>query len=62
MLFNVISNAYERQMLIIKTNLLFSEWGPILFDDQLAAAIIDRIVHYDHLIKTGKRIGGLNIR
>lgn len=55
MLFNVISNAYERQALIITTNLPFSEWGPMFSDDQLAAAIIDRIVHYGHLIKTGNK-------
>jgi DNA replication protein DnaC len=55
MLFNVISNAYERQALIITTNLPFNEWGPLFADDQLAAAIIDRIVHYGHLIKTGNR-------
>lgn len=55
MLFNVISNAYERQALIITTNLPFSEWGPMFSDDQLAAAFIDRIVHYGHLIKTGNK-------
>jgi DNA replication protein DnaC len=55
MLFNVISNVYERQALIITTNLPFNEWGPLFADDQLAAAVIDRIVHYGHLIKTGDR-------
>ena len=55
LLFTVISNAYERQSLIITTNLPFNDWGPLFSDDQLAAAIIDRIVHYGHLIKTGSR-------
>jgi len=55
LLFTVISNAYERQALIITTNLPFNDWGPLFSDDQLAAAIIDRIVHYGHLIKTGSR-------
>ena len=51
----VISNAYERLSLIITTNLTFNEWGPLFTDDQLAAAIIDRIVHYGHLINTGNK-------
>ena len=55
LLFNVISNAYEKQALIITTNLAFNDWGPLFADDQLAAAIIDRLVHYGHLIKTGNR-------
>ena len=53
LLFSVISNAYERLSLIITTNLPFNEWGPLFADEQLAAAIIDRIVHYGHLINTG---------
>ena len=55
LLFSVISNAYERLSLIITTNLLFNEWGPLFTDEQLAAAMIDRIVHYGHLIKTGNK-------
>ena len=51
--FSVIANAYENTSLIITTNLPFSEWGPMFTDEQLAAAIIDRIVHYGHLIQTG---------
>lgn len=53
LLFSVISNAYERLSLIITTNLPFNEWGPLFADEQLAAAIIDRIVHYGHLVNTG---------
>ena len=55
LLFSVISNAYERLSLIITTNLPFNEWGPLFTDEQLAAAMIDRIVHYGHLIKTGNK-------
>ena len=52
-LFSVISNAHERLSLIFTTNLPFNEWGPLFADEQLAAAIIDRIVHYGHLVNTG---------
>jgi len=55
LLFRVISDAYERKSLIITTNLPFSEWGKTFTDDQLAAAMIDRIVHHGHLIQTGDK-------
>lgn len=54
-IFRVIADSYERKSLIITTNLPFSEWGKIVADEQLAAAIIDRIVHYGHLIDTGTK-------
>jgi len=55
LLFRVISESYERKAMIITTNLPFNEWGKFFTDEQLAAAIIDRIVHYGHLINTGDR-------
>jgi DNA replication protein DnaC len=41
LLFQVISNTYERSSLIITTNIEFSRWGTIFGDDNIAAAIID---------------------
>ena len=55
LLFQIIASAYERQALILTTNLPFNAWGPLFADEQLAAAIIDRIVHYGHMIKTGDK-------
>lgn len=54
-LYQVIADSYEQKSLIITTNLPFSEWGKIVTDEQLAAAIIDRIVHYGHSIDTGTK-------
>ncbi len=54
-LYRVIADCYEQKALIITTNLAFSDWGRLFADEQLAAAIIDRIVHYGHLIDTGKK-------
>ena len=45
-LFRVVADSYEQKSLIITTNLAFSDWGRLFADEQLAAAIIDRIVHY----------------
>ena len=50
LLFRIISDSYERRSLVITTNLEFSKWGTVLTDDQLAAAIIDRLAHHGHLI------------
>ena len=54
-IYRVIADSYEQKSLIITTNLPFSDWGRLFADGQLAAAIIDRIVHYGHLIDTGKK-------
>ena len=43
LLFRIISDSYERRSLIITTNLEFSKWGSIFTDDQMAAAMIDRL-------------------
>ena len=50
LLFQVISDCYERRSLIITTNLKFSEWNGIFYDEKLTSAIIDRIVHHSYLL------------
>ncbi len=55
LLFRVIADSYEAKSLIVTTNLPFSEWGKLMTDEQLATAIIDRLVHYGHLIDTGSK-------
>jgi DNA replication protein DnaC len=51
LLFQVISDAYERQSVVFTTNLEFSRWGSVFGDDQMAAAVIDRIVHHGRLLQ-----------
>jgi len=53
LLFQVISNSYERQSLILTTNIEFSRWGAVLADEKLAAAAVDRIVHHGRLVEFG---------
>jgi len=50
LLFQIISDSYESKSLILTTNLEFSKWGTIFTDDQMAAAMIDRLVHHGHLL------------
>ena len=51
LLFQVFADAYERQSVVITTNLEFSRWGPVFGDDELAAATVDRVVR--HGVLTG---------
>ena len=50
LLFQVIADAYEKRSLILTTNLEFSRWGTVFGDDNMAAAVIDRIVHHGRLL------------
>ena len=42
LLYQVISESYERRSVIFTTNVEFSRWGTVFADDKLAAAIVDR--------------------
>ena len=50
LLFRVIADSYETRSLILTTNLEFSKWGSLFTDDQMAAAMIDRLAHHGHLL------------
>lgn len=50
LLFRVISMCYERVSLVITTNIEFSRWGKIFNDEDMAAAMLDRIVHHGRLV------------
>lgn len=51
LVFQVFADAYERQSAAITTNLEFSRWGGVFGDDQMAAAVIDRVVHHGRLVQ-----------
>jgi len=50
LLFQVISDCYERKSLIITSNLEFSGWNTVFGDDRLTAALIDRLIHHSHIV------------
>lgn len=50
LLFQVISECYEKRSLIVTTNLEFSKWNSIFYDEKLTTAIIDRVIHHGHLL------------
>ena len=51
LLFQVMSDCYEKRSVIVTTNIEFSKWGIVFGDDKLAAATIDRLVHHGRLVE-----------
>lgn len=46
LLFQFISNRYEKGSLIITSNLVFSEWEKVFQDTITTSAVVDRLVHH----------------
>ncbi len=44
--FRIVENRYERSPTIFTSNKVYSEWGEVLGDPVLAAAVLDRILHH----------------
>ncbi|GHU88554.1 hypothetical protein FACS1894202_04850 [Clostridia bacterium] len=55
LLFQVISDFYERKSLIITTNLEFAHWNDIFDNPKITAALLDRIIHHSHLLDFSNR-------
>ena len=49
-LFTLISSRYERGSVILTSNKGFAEWGDVLGDSVVAAAILDRLLHHSHVL------------
>ncbi|UNC92000.1 IS21-like element helper ATPase IstB [Candidatus Contubernalis alkaliaceticus] len=50
LLFEVVSECYEKKSLIINTNIEFSRWVNVFYDEQMTGAILDRVLHHCHLL------------
>lgn len=53
LLFQILTEREERSSVATGTNLPFSEWGKVVPDQRLVAAIIDRLTFHAHIIETG---------
>jgi DNA replication protein DnaC len=51
LLFDVVSRAYERNSLIVTTNLPFEQWTEILGSERLTGALLDRLTHRVHILE-----------
>jgi len=51
LLFDVVSRAYERNSLIVTTNLPFEQWTEVLGSERLTGALLDRLTHRVHILE-----------
>jgi DNA replication protein len=49
-LFQLISRRYEKSSMILTSNKSYGEWGEIFKDHVIAAAVLDRVLHYSTTI------------
>jgi DNA replication protein DnaC len=48
--FQLMNRRYERASTVLTSNKSFEQWGEVLGDDVMAAALIDRVLHHCHLV------------
>lgn len=53
LLFQILTEREEKASVAIASNLPFSEWGRIIPDPRLVAAIVDRATFKAHIVETG---------
>ena len=51
LLFEVFSQRYERNSVILTSNLPFDEWTEIFGSERLTGALLDRITHHVHILE-----------
>ena len=50
LLFDYLSEIHEQKSVILNTNLEFSRWVNVLYDEQMTAALVGRLMHHCHLL------------
>ena len=51
LLFQLVSDLYERVSIIVTSNLRFQEWTSIFGNDKMTLAFIDRLTHRGHVLE-----------
>lgn len=58
LLFELISQRYERASTLVTNNLPFQEWTEVFGSERLTGALLDRLTHHVHILE----INGGNYR
>ena len=53
LLFQILTEREEKASIAVASNLPFSEWGQVITDPRLVAAIVDRVTFNAHILQTG---------
>ena len=51
LLFEVVSQRYERGAVIVTSNLPFDEWTSVFGAERLTGALLDRLTHHVHILE-----------
>jgi hypothetical protein len=51
LLFEVLSQRYERGSVIVTSNLFFDEWTSVFGSERLTGALLDRLTHHVHVLE-----------
>lgn len=49
--FQLITRRYMTKSTIVTTNMPFSKWGEVFSNNTLASAVLDRLLHFSHIIR-----------
>ena len=55
LLFDVVSDRYEKGSIVLTTNLPFEEWISVLATEALTHALLDRLTHHVHILQMNGR-------
>jgi DNA replication protein DnaC len=55
LLFDIVSDRYEKGSIVLTTNLPFEEWISVLASEPLTHAMLDRLTHHVHILQMNGR-------